>query len=1556
MNQDAPTQHSTSTSKDKSRIEKQEFKTLSKFFPFYDQLSEKVRLPDIINLIVLLVFCCQSATLSLWEDNLKIWGQSTNGSLAIKWINIIFFFKGKNFIDYALIAVFLMIIIPLILWIIYKKTRSFNIIVFIVSRLLIESLPLILMLPIAKFTSSALLMMMEGKIFAESVSDVVLAAIELVLIVVMFSISLLILSNTIYIQSKVLAAHNIVPLVKLGVMNALFAAISVFINIFPIWTVYVMIALHLVLMVFTVISYAFRPMMFVASNAFVASFVFFSALSDIVSIVCLSIDVLDSDIIAIALLVLFILSIVASVAFFAVQSHIIKRNFISRDEEENDMYERLKITSSRKHAFLYLSYALENRIIQENNFNIIKHVALTYNDIEIKRIVLRLVAFFPSEMRLLNVIEMEFVKEIKVYSFRDHFLEYQLSRLKIFRQCSSSIRSNLDLRDNQQMTNNLLEEMGAFWGNSEVSDSYLLRKYRQINKMNSYWMESISTFPNSAEHYRLHTQFLVECKTDFSEGIIQKYKMSMVENGKDYYVDIVFKSFARAFPLYLKKKILTAKGNFLKSTRSAHGTTSNNNNNSSITSSTNNLTDQSFIVEIGKSMMSQPRIRLALQKFTEERRPNSQTFLDLVIVWNMIVFIVLSAFVFVYFRTIYDKWLTKTEKIALSSMIRYYLFSNALCLMYALANDHDLMNASYFMANSKIADSMIPLRAVINMSNDQRQNSITENVNSRNYYNSFLDAMYHFAINGENVYEIAYPLFYQTTNIFFCSTEGKFDKDPSLADLMTASSLIFISASMTASESDSVAWFEGSRNFCNLMKDLPRTSDSIQAMRRKMTSLNDILYRQVKKNSVIIVIAATVFILALTTLPFILAMVKYYKEVRKFGRLLLANKDECKRQLKSHIMKTTSIQDNEELATDIEDKQSCNTSIVYMLIVVFLTFVIIIEVVLNIELNVAHYNQQFNYMNTWLMKQYSRKTDILQCLVYVTEAILMSNSSVIHYSTFSDVATTFKFAEAKIVNLDETDTIMSLGDGKTPPFVNYDARIDAMLNDDSCTPKIVGNLILHSQYMCSSAYNQLRYFKDFVLTIKTELNTFHGRLDSDTYVNLAHLVSFHLIPTLKIIDSHFTDYADEMVANYKLDQFVLFIVALIIDILALVFMLMTRFVLKTSYKTLMIFLRRVQPIDLTANKELMDYLFNRKSEDDGSSRSIYHSILHDSSDSIIALNRNGIIEEIVSNAFGFTPDMLLGQRFDVLFDPSEIQKITNQLTQMLQNSGSLEFEDHTVCVTESGEEVICKIMIFGMKENNDVSSFVFIIRDETELIHQQKEAEEAKQNSEKLLNQILPRSIIARLNQGEKDISFTVKSATMMFIDVVKFSEYSSRLTPHDVLNTLSTLFGKFDEGMKNFDMLYKIKLIGDVYMCAGGLFSEDVPAKKHAEQMIRYGLSCLTLLEEVNIILDTILTVRIGINTGGPLIAGVLGTKNPVFDIIGDPINVASRLQSTSEPGFIQISEETYNEVRECDFSIDKRGEVYLKGKGKRPTYEVKQTAQAVTLTSILSRENSME
>ena len=259
-------------------------------------------------------------------------------------------------------------------------------------------------------------------------------------------------------------------------------------------------------------------------------------------------------------------------------------------------------------------------------------------------------------------------------------------------------------------------------------------------------------------------------------------------------------------------------------------------------------------------------------------------------------------------------------------------------------------------------------------------------------------------------------------------------------------------------------------------------------------------------------------------------------------------------------------------------------------------------------------------------------------------------------------------------------------------------------------------------------------------------------------------------------------------------------------------------------------------------------------------------------------------------------------------------------------------------LNDSENEINLNITIIGISESNsNPNTFVLIIRDDTILKEQQHEAQIAKSISEKLLYQILPRDIVNKINIGEKDICFSVSQSSIVFIDIVKFSDYSSNSSPSKIMETLTLIFSTFDRLSSKYPLITKIKLIGDIYMAGSGLFSNDSSSTLHAEQLVRFCLDVLSAMDDINTQLCTSLLLRIGINSGGPIICGVFGTDKPVFDIIGDPINIASRLQSTAIPGTIHISESTYECIKHLNIDVERRGETQLKGKGKMNTYLVR-------------------
>ena len=207
-----------------------------------------------------------------------------------------------------------------------------------------------------------------------------------------------------------------------------------------------------------------------------------------------------------------------------------------------------------------------------------------------------------------------------------------------------------------------------------------------------------------------------------------------------------------------------------------------------------------------------------------------------------------------------------------------------------------------------------------------------------------------------------------------------------------------------------------------------------------------------------------------------------------------------------------------------------------------------------------------------------------------------------------------------------------------------------------------------------------------------------------------------------------------------------------------------------------------------------------------------------------------------------------------------------------------------------------------------------------------------KDRSERLLLNILPNAIADRLKLGERTIANGHPVVTVMFADLVGFTAMSRRTTPADLVGILNGIFTTFDLLVER-SCLEKIKTIGDAYMLAGGI---PLQRDDHAQAVADVALEMIAALDRMNAANGTDLRMRIGINTG-PIIAGVIGKRKFTYDLWGDTVNVASRMESSGVPGAIHVSESTYQALKE-DFLLDERGIIQCKGIGDVKTYFLKE------------------
>ncbi|MBP0001195.1 MAG: response regulator [Cyanobacteria bacterium SID2] len=203
-----------------------------------------------------------------------------------------------------------------------------------------------------------------------------------------------------------------------------------------------------------------------------------------------------------------------------------------------------------------------------------------------------------------------------------------------------------------------------------------------------------------------------------------------------------------------------------------------------------------------------------------------------------------------------------------------------------------------------------------------------------------------------------------------------------------------------------------------------------------------------------------------------------------------------------------------------------------------------------------------------------------------------------------------------------------------------------------------------------------------------------------------------------------------------------------------------------------------------------------------------------------------------------------------------------------------------------------------------------------------------QEKSERLLLSILPKPIAERLKQNPHTIADSFSDVSVLFADIVGFTKLWSRISPTELVELLNEIFSGFDElAAKNG--LEKIKTIGDAYMVVGGL---PVPRDDHAEAISQMALDMLQQMKQFNQGDREPFSIRIGISSG-PVVAGVIGTNKFIYDLWGDTVNMASRMESQGIANTIQVTEVTYERLKD-KFEFECRGEIDVKGKGEMTTY----------------------
>eukprot|EP01105_Mastigella_eilhardi_P019565 TRINITY_DN4614_c0_g1_i1.p1 TRINITY_DN4614_c0_g1~~TRINITY_DN4614_c0_g1_i1.p1 ORF type:complete len:1644 (+),score=273.56 TRINITY_DN4614_c0_g1_i1:26-4933(+) len=350
-------------------------------------------------------------------------------------------------------------------------------------------------------------------------------------------------------------------------------------------------------------------------------------------------------------------------------------------------------------------------------------------------------------------------------------------------------------------------------------------------------------------------------------------------------------------------------------------------------------------------------------------------------------------------------------------------------------------------------------------------------------------------------------------------------------------------------------------------------------------------------------------------------------------------------------------------------------------------------------------------------------------------------------------------------------------------------------------------------------------------------------------------------------------------------------------------------------------------------------------------------LLEASKDAVVGTNQNCLItifNPAAESLFGISADDVMGREVDTLFAPEDARehrqavlawlsrkkKTRRSSSSILDLSGDyggqekkesiLEDNKEVVMVSKAGELIPVLISTSAAALDHDNVAFASFIKDIRSLKHHEEELQAEKHRADQLLLNILPESVIDVLKTEGNVPAQKYESVTILFADIVNFTPMSGGMTPESLVAMLNELFSTFDHLCDKYKV-EKVKTIGDCFMAATGV---PVACEDHAQKMVSFAIAALRSLHRLNEQKNwqPPISMRFGVNTGS-VVAGVIGQRKFQYDLWGDAVNIASRLESSGVPDKIHVGPITYNLLKDR-YNFQSRGLISLKGKGEMETY----------------------
>jgi guanylate cyclase len=502
------------------------------------------------------------------------------------------------------------------------------------------------------------------------------------------------------------------------------------------------------------------------------------------------------------------------------------------------------------------------------------------------------------------------------------------------------------------------------------------------------------------------------------------------------------------------------------------------------------------------------------------------------------------------------------------------------------------------------------------------------------------------------------------------------------------------------------------------------------------------------------------------------------------------------------------------------------------------------------------------------------------------------------------------YLSEKIDNMTVDMQTASTGGGS---IMGVDSQLDDLVLSTDChlsdTPSA-----LHDLYNCSYTTHLFIVFQRLVREVQQDMKECNGIISGIPLTTLHHLVTKHFTHQHHLMSSRLTDLVANAIQNFKLTLTLSCVAGMLVACVFFFVLQLFHRELSDICESALNLIKRIAPQMIAGNTAFLDWLGWRNADADRHALTPEQSVLHVSQDGILCVTRDLVIEYLnpaITQFLGYSPEQKLGCSLATMLTPQSAEQMETLVKQLGEEPTVVVKVD---CIAESGEEFACQAVCFPLKQDRTSERCVIVLSDIRDLENMRLAVEAAREETTRLANAVMPPELMQRADSGE--LAFVVPSASVMTLSLGKFDlEHAS---PQEVMPKLTQIFLIFEQRMLEFPLITKVRVFGESFLCAAGLFGGELG--EAVEQIVTFGQNCIEILEDVNVKNYAQHTVQIGITTGGPIICGIIGEDRAAFDIFGTVVNMSTILQKTAPLNSFQLGDSTFQLVDSSGYHATKR------------------------------------